>query len=72
MVLKFRICSTVECVRDFRILRLGARIWHLRKEDYEIEERRVEGTAYSEYRLRPALRMDTASLLLFHSLVRVP
>jgi Helix-turn-helix domain len=50
--------STVECVRDFHILRLGARIWDLRKEGYEIEERRVEGTAYSEYRLRPARKIE--------------
>jgi Helix-turn-helix domain len=46
--------STVECVRDFHILRLGARIWDLRSEGYEIEERRVEGKNWSEYRLRPA------------------
>jgi hypothetical protein len=46
--------STVECVRDFHILRLGARIWDLRAEGYQIEERRVEGKAFSEYRLRPA------------------
>jgi hypothetical protein len=46
--------STVECVRDFHILRLGARIFDLRAEGYEIEERKVEGKSYSEYRLRPA------------------
>jgi hypothetical protein len=44
--------STVECVRDFHILRLGARIFDLRAEGYEIEERKVEGRSYSEYRLR--------------------
>ena len=46
--------STVECVRDFHILRLGARIWDLQKEGYEIQERKVEGKNWSEYRLRPA------------------
>jgi hypothetical protein len=46
--------STVECVRDFHILRLGARIWDLRQEGYEIEERKVEGKSWSEYRLRPS------------------
>jgi hypothetical protein len=50
--------STVECVRDFHILRLGARIWDLRKEGYEIEERRVESTSYSEYRLRPPRKIE--------------
>ena len=50
--------STVECVRDFHILRLGARIFDLRKDGYQIEERRVEGTAYSEYRLRPARKIE--------------
>jgi hypothetical protein len=45
--------STVECVRDFHILRLGARIWDLRHDGYEIEERRVEGKNWSKYRLRP-------------------
>jgi hypothetical protein len=39
-------------------MRLGARIWDLRKEGYEIEERRVEGTRYSEYRLRPARKIE--------------
>ena len=46
--------STVECVRDFHILRLGARIFDLKAEGYEIEERKVEGKSWSEYRLRPA------------------
>jgi hypothetical protein len=50
--------STVECVRDFHILRLGARIWDLRKEGYEIEERKVEGKSYSEYRLRLARKIE--------------
>ena len=45
--------STVECVRDFHILRLGARIYDLRAEGYEIEERKVAGKSWSEYRLRP-------------------
>jgi hypothetical protein len=48
----------VECVRDFISLRLGARMWDLRQEGCEIEERRVEGTAYGEYRLRPARKME--------------
>ena len=46
--------STVERVREFHILRLGARIYDLRAEGYEIEERKVEGKSWSEYRLRPA------------------
>jgi hypothetical protein len=46
--------STVECVREFHILRLGARIFDLRAEGYQIEERKVEGKNWSEYRLRPA------------------
>jgi hypothetical protein len=29
-----------------------------RKEDYEIAQRRVEGTSYSEYRLRPARKIE--------------
>jgi hypothetical protein len=45
--------STVECVRDFHILRMGARIWDLKSEGYQIEERKVSGKPYSEYRLRP-------------------
>jgi hypothetical protein len=43
---------------SLNIMRLGARIWDLRKEGYEIEERRVEGTRYSEYRLRPARKIE--------------
>ena len=50
--------STVECVRDFHILRLGARIFDLRAEGYEIEERKVEGKNWSEYRLRPARKIE--------------
>ena len=46
--------SAVQAVREFYILRLGARIWDLRAEGYQIEERRVEGKSYSEYRLQPA------------------
>jgi hypothetical protein len=46
--------SSVRAVRELFILRLGARIWDLRAEGYQIEERRVEGKSYSEYRLRPA------------------
>jgi hypothetical protein len=42
--------STAERVRDFDILRLGARIW---EEGYEIEERKVEGKSWSEYWMRP-------------------
>jgi Helix-turn-helix domain len=40
------------------ITRLGARIWDLRDEGYEIEERRVAGRNYSEYRLRPARKIE--------------
>jgi hypothetical protein len=36
-------------------MRLGGRIFDLRAEGYEIEERRVEGTAYGEYRLKPGI-----------------
>lgn len=43
---------------DFHILRIGARIWDLRQEGYEIEARKVEGKSYSEYRLRPARKID--------------
>ena len=50
--------SNVERVRDFHILRLGARIWDLRQEGYEIEERKVEGKSWSEYRLRPARKIE--------------
>jgi hypothetical protein len=39
-------------------LRLGTRIWHLRQEGYEIEERKVEGKQWSEYRLRPAPKIE--------------
>ena len=46
--------ATVECVRDFHILRLGPQIWDLRQEGYEIQEKKVEGKNWSEYRLRPA------------------
>jgi hypothetical protein len=48
-------------VREFHILRLGTRTWDLRKEGYEIEERRVEGTAYGEYGLRPARKIELPS-----------
>jgi Helix-turn-helix domain len=50
--------STVECVRDFHILRLGARIYDLKSEGYEIEERKVAGKNWSEYRLRPARKIE--------------
>lgn len=36
------------------ITRLGARIWDLRHEGYIIDERKVPGKSWSEYRLRPA------------------
>jgi hypothetical protein len=39
------IVLAVECVCDFHILRLGARVWDLRQEGDEIEERKVEGKA---------------------------
>lgn len=39
-------------------MRLGARVFDLRAEGYEIEERRVEGKSYGEYRLRPARKME--------------
>jgi Helix-turn-helix domain len=41
--------SSVQAVRELYIMRLGARIWDLRSEGYEIEERRVEGKSSSEY-----------------------
>jgi Helix-turn-helix domain len=50
--------STVQCVNEYRILRLSARILDLRndleekKSPYEIIERRVAGTSYSEYKLQ--------------------
>ena len=50
--------STVECVRDFHILRVGARIWDLKQEGYDIEERKAEGKSYSEHRLRPARKIE--------------
>jgi hypothetical protein len=39
-------------------MRLGARIWDLRAEGYEVEARRVEGKSFSEYRLRPARKIE--------------
>jgi Helix-turn-helix domain len=50
--------SPVECVRDFHILRLSARIYDLRSEGYEIEERKVEGKSWSEYRMRPPRKVE--------------
>ena len=52
--------STVECLRDFHILRSGARIFDLKADKHDIEEREVEGKSFSEYRLRipaPATRI---------------
>jgi hypothetical protein len=46
--------SSVEASRDMFIMRLGARIWDLKSEGYQIEERKVAGKNWSEYRLRPA------------------
>ena len=53
--------SSVQTVRELYILRLGARIWDLIAEGYEIEERRVEGKSFSEYRLRPARKIEFAA-----------
>jgi hypothetical protein len=73
--------STVECVRDFHILRLGARIWDLRYDGYEIEERRVEGKSFSEYRLRPPRPIELppafkpevkTNQTLFYTLIELP
>jgi hypothetical protein len=50
--------SSVQAVRELYIMRLGARIWDLRAEGYQIEERRVEGRSYSEYRMRPARKIE--------------
>jgi len=50
--------SSVEASRDMYIMRLGARIWDLRAEGYEIEERKVAGKNWSEYRLRPARKIE--------------
>jgi hypothetical protein len=44
--------STVECVRDFHILRL---VFDLRAEGYNIIERKVAGKSWSEYKLIPAV-----------------
>jgi hypothetical protein len=52
----------------FHILRLGARIWDLRHDGYEIEERRVEGTNWSEYRPPPCVLLI---LLLISTDLRV-
>jgi hypothetical protein len=46
--------STVECVHEFHILRLGARIFDLRADGYNIIERKVAGKSWSEYKLIPA------------------
>lgn len=46
--------SSVQAIRELYITGLGARIWDLRAEGYQIEERRVEGKSFSEYRLKPA------------------
>ena len=47
--------STVDAVRGMcggePILRLGARIWDLKKQGFTIQEERVEGKTYSKYRL---------------------
>jgi hypothetical protein len=51
-------CASVKCARDFHILRLGARIWDLRQGGHEIEERKVEGKSYSEYRLGSARKIE--------------
>lgn len=40
------------------ITRLGARIWDLQYEGYDIEERRVAGKNYSEYRIRPPRKIE--------------
>jgi hypothetical protein len=45
-------------MREFHILRLGSRIFDLRKEGYEIEERKVGGKSWSEYRLRPTRKTE--------------
>ncbi len=45
--------SAVEATKEMYILRLGARIWDLRHEGYNILERKVDGKAYSEYLLVP-------------------
>jgi hypothetical protein len=50
--------SAVQASREMYIMRLGARIWDLKTEGYEIEERRVDGKAFSEYRLRPARKIE--------------
>jgi Helix-turn-helix domain len=46
--------SSVEASREMFIMRLGARIFDLRKLGHNIIERRVEGKSYSEYKLIPA------------------
>lgn len=51
--------SSVQAVGLY-ILRLGAVIYNLKKSGYEIEERRVQGKRYSEYRLKPLVTLPPA------------
>lgn len=48
--------STVDAVNLY-ILRLGAIIFDLKKDGYNIEERKVEGKNYSEYRIPPKITL---------------
>lgn len=50
--------SAVQASRDMFIMRLGARIYDLKQEGYDIEERKVAGKSWSEYRLRPARKIQ--------------
>ena len=50
--------TPVEALRDYGVMRLGARIWDLKREGYSITTEREEGrnrygerTAYARYRL---------------------
>jgi hypothetical protein len=45
--------SSVEASREMYIMRLGARIFDLRKLGHNIVERKVFGKSYSEYKLIP-------------------
>ena len=60
MVPKFchQLCSTVECGRGFHLFEVRRRDLRFAGGSYEIEEQRVEGTAYSEYRQRPARKIE--------------
>lgn len=63
--------SAVEAIREMYITRLGARVWDLRKMGYEIEERRVQGKPYSEYRLTSMVKLPSARVKKVEEKVRI-